>query len=866
MKRIEGVFFVIILLLVVSLPIFSALTSDDEVKTIVKIKEDVVSISASSYLNIDNMQAVRGDEFISSLTKSEIAKLKENPDVEIRELIPLHAFLQNSTKIIGANSTWPIQVSGINLTGTGQSVCVIDTGVNSSHPDLIGKVIATYCYCSSIEGANASCCSGNLSSSSNADDNNGHGTHVSGIIAASGGITGVAPSSNVVAIKILNSSGDGNSYDLGYALDWCVYNSSVYNISVISLSLGGGANSSYCDSMDSSITNSINSAVAKNISVVIASGNANRATQVSWPACIQNATSIGATTKTDAIASYSNRWALPMLFAPGSSINSTWYTGSYYAQDGTSMATPHVAGAIAIINQYLKLFEQTKTPKQIENLLNNTGTKVTDSNGINYSRINLYNAINNISALTVILVSPANNLITKQNKTFSCNVTSASNLANVSFYLWNSTALINNSNISLAGLNNVSNFSYNFTYEDSYRWNCLFVDVLNSASFASSNFSLTYDLTSPSISLISPINNSYQNAGRFNVSLNENGSCRYSLNNGINNITMNSSDNRTFFDINFSLIQDRVYNVSYYCNDTAGNGNVSAKMFFTIDLTSPNVTLISPSDSYGATDSQTIIFQYNVSDNLNISRCDLIVNGALVSSNSSEIGNSTNNISYLVGIGSGQNWSVNCTDFVGNIGNSSIRTFTINNPSPPAPVSSGGGGGGGSSSGTTYSLTESQTIEGINKELVKGDKIKFVVSSSSHTLLLNKVDSNVVNVTISSNPINLILELGRVYKLSLNSSDYYDLQVKLEGISGGEANVTLRAIHEQVNPPIISSNVSVADNASQLNRNNVEDKIAKNSIRLNLYEMVVLIIVFVLVVLIFWFVLKPVKKRKKNKD
>jgi len=179
------------------------------------------------------------------------------------------------------------------------------------------------------------------------------------------------------------------------------------------------------------------------------------------------------------------------------------------------------------------------------------------------------------------------------------------------------------------------------------------------------------------------------------MSLIENGTCLYSLNNGISNTTMNTSDNRIFGAVNSTLLQDVTYNVTFYCNDSAGNRNSSSVINFNIDLTKPNATIFEPFPADETASSASKIFHYNVSDNLNISSCSLILNGVVNLTNSS-ISNQSTNYSFTQTLNSGAyTWNVNCTDIAGNMGNSSSRSFTITAPAATQASSSGGGGGGG---------------------------------------------------------------------------------------------------------------------------------------------------------------------------
>ena len=339
--------------------------------------------------------------FSANFTKAEIENLSRDANVKaIYYDSPVRALLKDSVLLINATATHNLQISGINLTGAGQTVCIIDTGVNYSHSDLGG------CYGNNNASSSCKVLGGwdYVNSDSNPYDDEGHGTHLAGIVAANGSINGVAPEAKIISIKVLDSNGEGWSSDIINGIDWCVNNASVFNISVISMSLGSDQYSSYCDSEDTLMSAAINSAVAKNISVVVATGNTgsgynDASAGVAYPACMRNATRISAMDKSDAYASYAFRNSnFPdILFAPGSNINSTYLTGLYDVQSGTSMATPHVAGAIAIMNQYLKLMGKTKTSDEIKSILNNSGKIIYDSlSGRNYSRINLYGAITSL--------------------------------------------------------------------------------------------------------------------------------------------------------------------------------------------------------------------------------------------------------------------------------------------------------------------------------------------------------------------------------------------------------------------------------------------------------------------------------------
>ncbi|MBM3232744.1 hypothetical protein FJZ18_01090 [Candidatus Pacearchaeota archaeon] len=902
--------------------VYKHLGNNDTVDVVIKTKPSKNIVLKSSTFSLSQYQAkatrVKDDLIIVKVTPSELKNLELNPNVEkIEFAYKIKAFLQNSRAIVNSTASASLGINNVNLTGVGETVCVIDTGINFTHSDLIGKN-KTACI--------VDCLNKNCAENCTLIDDNGHGTHVAGIVAANGTLKGVAPDANLIGVRVLNASGEGHHSnavdDLTNAINWCKDNRNNYSISVITMSLGtSDLFQNYCDAdLATSWTRAINNATAHNISVIAATGNSGNNTAISAPACIQNATSVSSVSKVDSIASYSNYNNLTDLFAPGglstnsaTLINSTCISSEssngYCGKQGTSMATPHVAGAVALIKQFYR--SQTNggnaTRAIIENALKIYGKNITVPAGYNISRIDIYSAIisldafspnvtlvspsnatasliinqtflcnatdlaikngtfylwnstssiynqtsmnlngsaavlqinvTNISSGTYVwnclftdennnktfaslnntltisgsiidLVSPAGDLFTNTNQTYVCNVSSSLNISNVTFYLWNVTSSeINVSFTNISGTSSSKNFSINFTSEGVYSWNCLFKDTSNNGTFATSNKTITYDITKPVINITLPLNGSYYNAGRFNITLNENSSCLYSLDHGTKNYSMSSINNRTFNATNLTLVHDRNYNVTYYCNDTAGNSNSTFAGNFTIDLSTPNVTLLSPVDSYAETASSTTLnLIFNVTDNLNLSSCSLIIGGSVNSTNSTFI-NQTLNQSFQITFGAGSyTWNVNCTDIAQNTGNSNSRTITI---SAPVSSSSGGGGGGGGGDGggtgaSTFSPSQDQVSRGFTQEVKKEDKIKFNIfdeKAVQHTLIVETVSDKYVNITIRSEPINFLLGAGQSIKLNLTSPSFYNLYIKVENITNGKASLTVQTINEPIAVP-----------------------------------------------------------------
>jgi subtilisin family serine protease len=210
-------------------------------------------------------------------------------------------------------------------TGAGVRAYVIDTGILFSHSQFGGRATSGY---DAVDGGSA-------------DDCNGHGTHVSGTI---GGSTyGVAKGVSLVGVRVLDCAGSGTNAGVIAGMDWVANNRILP--AVANMSLGGGASTA--------IDDAINRMYNAGVTVVVAAGNENQNACNTSPARAANAITVGATTSTDARASYSNYGSCVDVFAPGSSITSSWYTSTSATNtiSGTSMASPHVAGVAALYLQ-----------------------------------------------------------------------------------------------------------------------------------------------------------------------------------------------------------------------------------------------------------------------------------------------------------------------------------------------------------------------------------------------------------------------------------------------------------------------------------------------------------------------------------
>ncbi|ARU60027.1 hypothetical protein CBW65_02315 [Tumebacillus avium] len=302
-----------------------------------------------------------------------LAKLQADPNVESVEIDQIMSInytpndpsygSQYHLPKIQANYAWDY-----NTGSSAVKIAIIDTGVDIQHPDLAGKIIAGYDF---------------VNNDSNADDDQGHGTHCAGIATAStnNGTNGAGVDWNarIMPVKVLSASGSGYTSDI---IDG-VYFAADNNANVISMSLGGGG---YSSAFQSAINYAWNSGTV----IVAAAGN-NGNTAVQYPANYSNVLSVAATTSSDTKASFSTYGTWVDIAAPGQSIYSTRNGGGMTTMSGTSMATPVVAGVAGLV---WARYGTGASPATIVNKINATADKIsgTGSYWIN-GRVNAYRAV-----------------------------------------------------------------------------------------------------------------------------------------------------------------------------------------------------------------------------------------------------------------------------------------------------------------------------------------------------------------------------------------------------------------------------------------------------------------------------------------
>ena len=288
----------------------------------------------------------------------------------------VHALLDKAVVQIGADQVW---ASG--YTGAGVKVCVIDTGVDATHPDLNGnKVVAWVDY---------------VNGRTTPYDDHGHGTHVSSTIAGTGAASngqykGVAYNASLMVAKVLNAQGSGSDTNIIKGIDWAVQNGA----QVISMSLGS-------TSHDQALDDAVASAVSKGVTVVVAAGNSGpNAKTIASPGDSPDAITVGAVDRTDAIASFSSRgpnsdgtvkpdvtnMGVGLVAAKATGTNAGKGTQYYLPMSGTSMATPMTSGTVALLLQA----NPKLTPAQVKTALEKTAKPLgstVPNNDYGYGRV-----------------------------------------------------------------------------------------------------------------------------------------------------------------------------------------------------------------------------------------------------------------------------------------------------------------------------------------------------------------------------------------------------------------------------------------------------------------------------------------------
>lgn len=305
-----------------------------------------------------------------STDQAGLRELAASPLVEsIEEDEVLHPTLAESVPLIGVGN-----ITNRRYDGRGQTIVVMDTGVESSHPFLQNRVVWEICYSSALAQsftAFSLCPNGN-------DEMHGigaalpdfclnyaschHGTHVAGIAAgANNEYTGVAKNANIIAIQVFTKVESeelcrfGNVCIVSFtsdhlaALEEVIELADEYNIAALNISMGSGKHKTVCDEKFPTYSALVQTLKEKGVATVVTSGNDMASNATNFPGCLSAAITVGSTTKDDDVSWFSNVADWVDIMAPGSRITSSITGEDYAVMSGTSMAAPHVSGAIAVM-------------------------------------------------------------------------------------------------------------------------------------------------------------------------------------------------------------------------------------------------------------------------------------------------------------------------------------------------------------------------------------------------------------------------------------------------------------------------------------------------------------------------------------
>lgn len=352
--------------------------SNEELPVIVRVKENDTH-KLNSLANIMDGKIKRNlplvDAIALNMNLNEINMLSKDPSVEyISYDSKVFALLDIANASVGASFPREKGLTGDNIT-----VAVIDTGV-APHNDLTkpkNRIVGFKDF---------------VNDKTKPYDDNGHGTHVAGIIASNGfssngKYTGVAPNANILAVKALDEAGSGNTSDIVSAIEWVVKSKEQYNTKIINLSLGSPANNSV---HSDPLVRAVEAAVKAGLTVIVAAGNSGpTAKTILSPGNSPNVITVGAVDdkrtpdiSDDTIASFSSRGPTkegirkPDVVAPGVNIMSLSNTSGdgYVTSSGTSMATPLVSGSCALL--YSK--NKDLTPSQVKSMFINSCSDLKD--------------------------------------------------------------------------------------------------------------------------------------------------------------------------------------------------------------------------------------------------------------------------------------------------------------------------------------------------------------------------------------------------------------------------------------------------------------------------------------------------------
>lgn len=347
------------LLLLVAMPLEA-----ERLRVVVAVNESGLSVLDGRPLRDEVIASLRnakslqrwgnGPVFAAELDRDELEALRQDPRVRAITIDDGgEGGLLQSLPHIGIG---PVRQLGLD--GRGTTVAVLDTGLDTDHADFSGRLVAEQCFCDNLDGTG--CCPGGgieRAGPGAAEDDHGHGTHVTGIAAGGGEVApqGMAPRAKIVSVKVMDAQNRFRSFTQIYrALEWIA--DSRLDVDVINMSLGTFARFTEEECADSAIAIGLEPVIerlrARGVLIAACTGNDGEVDRMWFPACQQKVLAVGATfDSADTVAGFTNGGPSMDLLAPGVSISASARNGGSTTLSGTSMATPHVAGLIALLKQ-----------------------------------------------------------------------------------------------------------------------------------------------------------------------------------------------------------------------------------------------------------------------------------------------------------------------------------------------------------------------------------------------------------------------------------------------------------------------------------------------------------------------------------
>ncbi|MEZ4734863.1 MAG: S8 family serine peptidase [Caldilineaceae bacterium] len=358
-----------------------------------------------------------------TVTAAGLAKLRAHPLVRAIQLDhPGGAHLYESLPALGGDFVH----NRYGITGRGITVAILDSGIDSDHPALANDLVAQHCF------TTGGCPPNGSSESDSAEDESGHGTHVAGVITASGTVTGFAPAADIVAVRVLDQNGSGYVSDWVAGLDWVRTHLATTPVQLVNMSLGTFAlYADNCDAQELLLAQAVNQLRAQGVTIFASSGNQGSSSRLAAPACNSGVVAVGATYDEDvgrqpSVGTYQSRFGSSWpacvdstttlqtitcftnsngqldLVAPGAPILSTYIGGGTATYWGTSQASPTAAGIAALLLER----RPSLTPDQLEAVLKGSGAPLVDpKNNRPFPLINARTAIEAVSPVAPITLT-----------------------------------------------------------------------------------------------------------------------------------------------------------------------------------------------------------------------------------------------------------------------------------------------------------------------------------------------------------------------------------------------------------------------------------------------------------------------------